>query len=361
MIDISAILLQCAIVRPYYARAFAALTPVASERVSTVAVSDRWHLLYSPTWLAGLSEGQRVGVVAGHEIEHLLRDHAGRRLERDAFRWNVACDLEVNDGCDLDLPDNVCLPTRMGLPRELLAEEYYDQLPESAQPSCSGGSGVGEPVPGEDDLPDGVPAGSPSEDLRDAVAADVRDYERGHPGTVPRGVAMWAGERARGPRLSLPRLVARSVRSALTLSRGRSAYSWTRPARRLSAVLRPATVDQHPRVAVVVDTSGSMHDAGPRALAAVRSAVRSYDLAGVVVCDAAVHSITRTIPRTWQGGGGTDMCAAISAASELHADAIVVVSDCETPWPDAPPAVPVIAVRIGSGGTVPRWAREVRG
>jgi hypothetical protein len=58
------------------------------------------------------------------------------------------------------------------------------------------------------------------------------------------------------------------------------------------------------------------------------------------------------------GGGGTDMCAGLRWFIERTSppiDLLVVVSDCQTPWPDDAPPFPVITIRVGDGAPA-QWS-----
>ncbi len=59
------------------------------------AATDGYHIFYNPAWVSGLSDAQLRGLLA-HEVMHVLMDHAGRRGERDALGWNLACDHAIN-------------------------------------------------------------------------------------------------------------------------------------------------------------------------------------------------------------------------------------------------------------------------
>lgn len=85
-----------------------------------------------------------------------------------------------------------------------------------------------------------------------------------------------------------------------------------------------------------------------------------------LACDA--HAATaRHVrnPRDVQliGGGGTDMRVGITAALALKPapDVIVVLTDGDTPWPDAPIRARLIAVltRDHALTRVPTWARGI--
>ncbi|CAM5478515.1 Metal-dependent peptidase OS=Streptomyces tendae OX=1932 GN=GUR47_30105 PE=4 SV=1 [Streptomyces tendae] len=124
-----------------------------------------------------------------------------------------------------------------------------------------------------------------------------------------------------------------------------------RPSRRSAGtpgVVLPSLRRRPPRVAVVIDTSGSVSDAelGSALLevAAIARAVGGRrDLVSVVPCDAAArlaHSLCRTEGIELVGGGGTDLRAgfAKALAARPAPDVVVVLTDGQTPWPDRRPA-----------------------
>jgi predicted metal-dependent peptidase len=342
--------------RPYYARAISALTPVASDMVPTIGVDTSWRLYYSAAWVESTPLKQIAAVIAGHEVEHLLRDHAGRRCERHPAAWNLAGDLEINDDCELELPPDGCFPSSFGLPDLLMAEEYFERLPQ-AQPGSCCGSGAGNSLPGELE-PSGLAVDVAAKNaLVAAVRADVISHSAAAPGSVPAGVIMWANDKPAQVRLSWPRLLAAALRGELAGS-GRSDYSWRRPSRRQSQIVRPSLVAIRPNVVLIVDTSGSMGSAGSKVLGITREVmVRSgASIVAVIECDAAAKRKRRA--KHWNGGGGTDLRAAFTLASSIKRSATIVVTDCETPWPDAP--VPNTVVVSTTARSAPAWAKTIR-
>jgi predicted metal-dependent peptidase len=349
-------LLGAAVSRPYYGRALSALTVVETDAVPTIGVTSRWHLLVNPTWFGERTTEERIALIAQHEVEHLLRQHALRFEGREGHHANAAADLEINDDAT-GLPPGGWHPATCGFPEGLLAEEYYDLLPSSPEDPCEGSGAGGLPLPIEAHLSGGLDRDA-SDTLIDQVALDVLATEGKAAGSVPRGIVVWAQQR-RAPRpVPLPLRVSRALARAVGGGE-RGDYTWRRLRRRESPVLRPGVQTTAHRVALVVDTSGSMAEDGCRALAAVAGAARAYEIGLIVVCDADVHTISRTIPREWRGGGGTDLRPAIERALTDDPDLVVVVTDGETPWPDAAPTTPVIAVVVGACA-VPSWLQVVR-
>ena len=351
---------QC---RPYYRRALAALQPRAWDGLGTIAVGRGWTLYVDVAWFRTHSLDEQAALIAGHEIEHVLRDHASRRGERAAAAWNCACDAAINDDCpDLRLPAGGVTPATLGQPDGRTEEHYYDALPVGAPGVCCG-SGAGQPFAGEPADGAGVSCDD-AEALRDAVAADVRAHIAAHGvGSVPRGVAVWADARSRVLPIDWRRvLVSRLGRLWREETAGRQDYAWSRPPRRWRAdVLRPGMRGYVPRVALVVDTSGSMTDAatGAVVLGTERAIRRVVPACAVVQCDAGVqaHSRCRRRVGEWRGGGGTDLRTGIAAAGKM--DIMVVVTDGATPWPDEAPAARVVVV-CTTGADVPDWSDVIR-
>lgn len=154
---------------------------------------------------------------------------------------------------------------------------------------------------------------------------------------------------------------------------------WTRRSRRrrnvrlgAGRVVYPGTYSPQPRIAAVRDTSGSMSAADIAAVTAeivgiaAALGIRGRDLR-VLDVDAAVHEVVdyqgAVSISDVHGRGGTDMRVGINAALSLRPapSAVVVLTDGDTPWPDQPTRVPVIAAIAGSSSTPPpTWVRTVR-
>jgi hypothetical protein len=247
----------------------------------------------------------------------------------------------------------------------LLEEEIYDLMHNGGEPTCAGGSGAGNPVDGE--LPcdgDAADCGGVSEaeaeSIRDAVAADVLAAEKDRPGSVPAGAVVWANARATHVkptwRAALARIIAATSRLA---SSGRERRSYRRMYRRQKEgmPLRPGKIARNPRFGLVLDTSGSMGRLGDVALGTAKALARRYAVVAEYDCDVTAQRVGRD--RVHRGGGGTDLRAGIEAALHDNVDAVIVVTDGETPWPDEQPDVPVVAILVGENPTAPPgWVRS---
>lgn len=360
--------------RPYLASALYALSVVPSRHLATMGVDRHWRLYVQPAFVDEHAVEELAGVWV-HEVAHLLRDHHGRadRLPAgdrvDHHRVNLAQDCEINDDLIADgltLPASRVEPETFGLPTGRLFEQYLAGIPHSPVIHVQCGSGAhGLNVPGE--LGEsGAPAVRQVEAdaLRRSTADSIRAHVRSR-GTVPAGWQRWADQIAE-PVIDWRRLLTGALRQAVAWAAGAVDYTYARPGRRTGAlhgVVLPSLRRPLPRVAIVVDTSGSMgNDDLAAALSEVTGVLRAVGIRGnrvtVLACDADVHAVTR-VTKAEQvelgGGGGTDMRVGIAAARAVPdpPQIIVILTDGGTPWPDEPTGCRLIAGLVGENPPLP--------
>ncbi|MFF5973340.1 VWA-like domain-containing protein [Streptomyces sp. NPDC012769] len=371
--------------RPYLASALYALTVVPSDQVRTMAVDRYWRCYVAPAFVEATDVEELAGVWI-HEAAHLLRDHHGRadRLpaadQRDRLRVNIAQDCEINDDLVSDglrLPEGRMEPHLFGLPEGRLFEEYVRGVPASCAHRLDCGSGAhGVPAPWDLGEDGGGAAGIgpvEAEALRRQTAQAVRAHARSR-GTVPGGWRRWA-EEVLEPTVDWRRALTGAVREAAAWAGGAVDYTYRRPSRRTPAlggrVVLPSLRRPLPRVAIVVDTSGSMgEDDLAAALAEVSGVLREVGVGGnrvaVLACDADVQAVARVTAVDQvelAGGGGTDMTVGIrtALAAPEPPTIVVVLTDGYTPWPPEPLSCRLIAALIGpSAPQPPAWAETVR-
>jgi predicted metal-dependent peptidase len=390
--------LQAARVRASYQRAYFApalfnLIPVRTDLVASMAVDTRWRLYYNDGWVTGHTVEENAAVLI-HEVSHLLRDHEARKQAaavNDYVLWNTATDCEINDDLlaeGLPLPHDPPRPAKYGLKTGENAETYYRQLYKpaesdqtTARPSTSPGahdcgSGAhGERRPWEVLDDDGSPGSMPGVDpvkaelVRREVAQQILD-RFGDAGDVPIGWRRWA-HTVLAPKVDYLATIRHVVRKALReCTLGRYDRTYKRPHRRQAAYgdfIMSSFHQPRPRPGFLIDTSSSMHEAQlARAVAELGALTRQLGYGAEVVvacCDAAVHNVKKVFSAAQvdlYGGGGTDIGAGLRYFTERRRDPIdllVIVSDCQTRWPEVAPSFPVITIRVGDGAPPP-WGER---
>ena len=109
------------------------LIPVVDCRCPT-ACTDGQNIFVNPGFYFSLKVPERQFLLA-HEVWHTVYMHFFRRGNRNAERFNIACDMEVNEMLrqqNFSLPRSAVLP-----PREwqgLNAESIYEKLPDYPEP-----------------------------------------------------------------------------------------------------------------------------------------------------------------------------------------------------------------------------------
>lgn len=356
---------------PYLSSAAWAATLVEREGIGTMAADKSWRIYYDPAFVATLNVRQIAGVLY-HELSHLLREHADRRPDgTDHMVWNVAADAEINDDiaaeADIQLPASAVYPKTIGAPDGRLAEEYVDYVKQHATPDC--GSGAHGVQQGYED--DEAPGLSPTEAsaVRRQTAEAVEQHQR-NAGRVPAGLARWAGELL-NPVVDWRRELKATMRAMVAHKRGCNDYSYSTPSRRQAVspnIILPAMVRPDVRVAIIIDTSGSVSEGElGRAVSETLSIMRTLNTAVyLITADADVHFAGRVqslgaIRKSLLGGGGTDMRVAIERAERIRpqVNAVVIFTDGETPWPAKAPSIPVV-VCCTTKAELPSWAKAVR-
>jgi predicted metal-dependent peptidase len=390
--------LQAARVRAAYQRAYFApalfnLIPVKTDMIASMAVDSRWRLYYNHEWLTAHTVEENAAVLI-HEVSHLLRDHEARKhaaAVADVALWNTAADCEINDDLvaeGLPLPDDPPQPGQFGLEPGENAETYYRQMMKPAQSgNVSGapttnhqlpttnqdcGSGAhGERRPWELPDDDGSPGGVPGVDrvkaelVRREGAQKILDRS-GDSGDVPLAWRRWA-RIVLTPKVDYMATIRHAVRKALRESTlGRYDRTYKRPHRRQAAYGEFIMASFHqprPRPGFLIDTSASMQDTQlARAVAELGGLTRQLGYSTEVVvacCDAAVHDVKKVFTSAQlelYGGGGTDIGAGLRWFIDRKSgpiDLLVIVTDCQTPWPEETPPFPVITIRVGDGAPPP--------
>jgi predicted metal-dependent peptidase len=379
---------------PYFRARVEGFVPRASADVARTAATKSGFFLYNPEEVAGRVAEQGGDVRAAaetcawswlHEALHLELRHHDRCGLRDPDLWNVAADVSVNQMLEgrpgVRRPPGRVMPADLGLPPDQTAEQYYALLAgRRPPPGCSdqcGSCATGRAGPGEPAADDPqAPSPARLRAVERGVAEAVRRASGARSSGVPRELAMWAEEQARPPAVDWRRELARLVRASVSAGAGSSAEArYDGPSRRQAglgygpgAPCLPRVRGREPRVAVGVDTSGSMHSLGPDVLGELDGVLRAVGAeVTLIACDARVRAVRRvrdlrSASAALVGGGGTDFGPLVAEACGLRPalDALLVLTDSYGPAPAEAPPCEVIWCLIGGATRPPApWGRAV--
>jgi predicted metal-dependent peptidase len=395
---------------PYMASALLALDPVVVDQsddppakrvdLRALPVDPAWHVYLDPDVVATMTV-DTMGFWLIHQVSHLLRRHAERYpdQERETLRgplrrrgptqqrWNMAADAEINDDLvagGAGRPASAITPASLGLPESWTAEQYWDALGSEVTGGRAESDSVDAMSPSDTDCGSGCDGNARPWDadgsglgdmgqklLERQVAREIREHQR-RVGNTPAGWQRWA-QSILDPTVPWQQVLAAAVRRGVADISGRVDFSYRKPSRRSSVakdVVLPSLRQPLPKVAMVLDTSGSMDDhLLAQSLAEVDGVLRSLGVGrrhlDIVCCDAMAFESQKVMTaRQVQllGGGGTDMGAGLAKAAELRPvpDLIVVLTDGHTPWPsEQPRGIRVIVGLMDPSGSVPDWARAI--
>ena len=377
--------------RPYYSKALFSCPVIAVAAPARVGIDEQWRIYASSQFLESVTV-ERAAAELIHVLNHALRDHARRARNTGvdaatATLWHVAADCEINDDLyednliDEHDDDGWLLPELFDMDDLQPAEAYFRHLCDNAVPveapvAAPGGCGSGchgQPVDHELPLDTAPLSDLDRKLLQRATALEVAARRKAH-GTesVPDGLTRWAHQTL-NPHVDWRQQLAAAVRASVHHTAGTADYTWQRPSRRQQPhepVLRPAMTRPVPSITVVVDTSGSMSnhelDRALTEISAIIATVVCGDTVRVlsadthIRCDQHIHNTNQI---NLQGGGGTNMATAISAAAETAPDAIVVITDGWTPWPPTrPPGTRCVIAALTEGSGihwVPDWIQAI--
>ena len=338
---------------PYFSSAISRFSFVFVDDPKVTAFITKDGLIGYGPWFLSLPLPQRAGVLV-HETLHFLLGHEGRKGGRNQEKWNVACDLEINDDIAPYLPSDCLLPGKFGFPNHRTAEEYYEKLPEEVQMDSPCGSASGNPHPKEKDISNPRPISQIEKKLLEKkVAEEVKKAI----GKVPAFLERWAEKVLQGE-VDWRKVLLSMVRGALAHSRlAKLDYTYRRPSRRSRDFLFPSLRAPEPKVAVVIDTSGSISQTELNKFRAEIEGILRLTSATLISCDTVARKVGKNGP--WYGGGGTDLGEGIELAKKEKPDVVVILTDGWTPWPQEKPfAATFIVVTTDKEG--PSWTKTIK-
>lgn len=359
---------------PYLGSVLRGLIRVESDKIKTLAVTNRGVLLWSPKFVTDTSsEDLAFGLM--HEAMHLLRKHFERTEALGVAPVNFDAVNQCQDACineqlreiKPDLPKGWIFPETLKQAKNLTFEERYRLLPQKdgggngdkkaagsedkdadggeskgvgkgSCGSCAGNPGEGEPSDAE-----GRAEGRSEAELerfRRDVAEQIKDCVSKNRGRVPGGWQRWADETLSPPKVDWRRKLAAVTRAAIAYRSGAVDFDWSRISRRQAGVGFgigrpgvPAFKSSVPRVGVIMDTSGSMSREALALAASEVQGILTQIGAKISLCvvDADVQGVRKVarisdVLGMLKGGGGTDMTPGFEALlKERPAPEVLIV------------------------------------
>ena len=377
--------------------------PVVTTAIPTAA-TDGKKLYLNPDWFTktqdrgGMSDNQRIGLVA-HEVAHCALGHPWRRKGRDPSLWNQACDYAINLlllESGFELPEGGLVDHRF---EKMSAEQIYRILKdeEDENPGTHAGEtmdshelwgtpqgGDGDSQGDDDDSGQQNGEGQDGDGDGDFEIASANEIEKGSEG-IAKEWERAAKEASAACSLAgtMPGKLAEAMAATKSqLSWKAIMHRWIK--RHLGAGYNPNRFDNRwfvaaglmnerygrpaPRCGFAIDTSISMNKKQVRhALGEGRACVEGVGGARVrlIMHDTQVaydKPLRRgdQFPEQAFGRGGTDFRPVFEAFSKGdRVDMVVLISDCDGPFPEKAPPYPVLVIRSNSSSPVPAWCKVI--
>ena len=397
---------------PYLTILWDRMRTVVTTDVPTMAVDKANRLYINPDFTNKLSSPV-VSYVLLHETLHVALGHAKtfdevggeHATETQRFCWNVATDLyiqqllarhhECNEPkgiirLDGEVPKvGVKFLDVPGLEPSMSSKAYYglllplyekqgdqqedgeqgdsgesgasDGQPQALDPADAGSASDGQPKPWEVDS-----TGADEAMLDESLKEMAREIAEGNDAGSMAGELRKAIEhRLVNKQVDPFTRLARIVRGESEASKGRKVYTYRRLSRRQQPNMarRLGYKRLQPNVSIIIDMSGSMAGLGEKCLTAIAQGTKKLDRPRVVGFDTVVQSakrISNAKQFDFQPLGGTAMDDAVVQEDKLRPNAIVVVTDGETEWPEKKTrAKLVIALVEKSRWPTPPWATVI--
>lgn len=384
---------QLLVRHPFYASLVLSTEWIEDPTVKT-AQTDYTRVYFNPTWLKPKSIAD-ITFIMIHEIKHIILMHNQRMRTRKPRRWNHACDFAINQE-EIDTGLSMPIDPKTNGPAGLYdkqftgmtSEQIYDFLTLQKQQPGKGkgkgtgaGKGQGDPEEDDEDDPsdelsgdltgpsgkDGKQDMSPEEenaigDKIKGMVANAATLAR-QAGKLPAGLELLVDGIINPPQpweMILREFMQRMVQTNET---------WNRRDRRFTTVLPTRYDVGMGELCIIGDTSASM--LGDKIWNQVASEINycleyvKPERTRVLWADARARSHEQVFepgeevvlePR---GGGGTDMRLPLKYMEQYDPCVVIIVTDCETPWPDEPTPYPLI-VASTTKMKCPDWALRLQ-
>lgn len=338
---------------PYFRDVIASVKWVITDKMPETFACDKYWRVYCHPKAIDRWSPENIAWVILHECGgHIIRGHheASKQFsdEYSAEQINIAQDLEIESWswgspC-VERPEDGVHPSKYKLPEGETWQWYLKNLPKGKKGLCECGSGAhGAPrdweiPPGPDDI---KPGSAQEKIIKDAAAKAIAKAKSCND-KVHGSLEIWADQQLQPPKVDwkslLRSVICGRISAGVTDMIGRPKPKY--------GLLRHAWRSINPNVAIVADTSGSMWEDGGKVMGACLSICKAAGNIDICWTDTkpiwqtSVFCHTKLKP---VGGGSTDISGAITEAQSRDYDLIIIITDCETPWPESSDRCLVIA------------------
>jgi predicted metal-dependent peptidase len=333
------------------------------HELKTMGITTKGVVLVNPAFVKKTNIEELGGVMA-HEMLHLVLRHHYRAGTRDPELWNIAADMCINKALQIDqikLPSEALYPPH-DYTEELFTESLFEWLKKNPdkKPKASGNATAG--CSAKEEGGDGDGEDGPNwQQIATETRAMCQQAGRG-----TSGVSSLLSPRQ--PKIDWKKVIKHGLDLALSRP-GRDYQSFSRRHRRSPAEgpQFPGWRAVDPRVAIIIDVSGSMNREW------INQIVAECIRLTTVFQNMNMYLCTHTSEVVWQGwvtsgltgkfsdavqfSGGTDPQPAYDVVKKAgRFDTIIHFTDCEfgKTWPEVPrPAKLVVGAFTRSMPTTP--------
>lgn len=333
---------------------------VATDKVKTAA-TDGKHIFHNPKWSSKLTLRKAMGTCV-HEGYHPMAEHLTRRGNRDFKEWNISGDLAINQMILEDkweLPDGALLDDNY---KGMITEAIYDLRMKEREDRAKKGQDPDDDIRkkfDENELGDLIETPDMTEEQKQQEIERLREK-----------VAMAAtlAEQAGQMTGALDRFVKSILYPPPSLAEALEQYyahavpedeeDWSRRDTRIDDFFEPSlSTERMGPVVILGDTSGSHTERDiERCVGAIDTVMSTVNPEQIIVIwwDTDLQHVEELEPGDPivlhpKGGGGTRMDKALDYIGDNYEpEAVIMITDCETPWPKQEPDYPLIVLSTSS-------------
>jgi len=298
--------------------------------------TDGKKLIYNKEFADAL-EYRDLQFILCHEVLHCVFLHQSRRLERNPEKWNIACDIAVNNILEQDfgfIPKGAVFDLNF---KDMTAEQIYNKLPDEQDNKSYNGNQVKQ----YDEHKDIKGSKSEIDEFEKDWKINTSKAENiaKESGQIPGSMNIFIKD------LMQPKLDWRAMLRQFVNSIAKNDYRWNPPNKRFvhnDMYMPSMTSEALGDVVVILDNSGSTMQYQKKFLSECNGILQQYDMTlHLITVDTEVNSYKTynkgdRIDLEYKGCGGTDIRVAFEYIKQkyINPSVIVCLTDGYTEFPE---------------------------